>query len=425
MKKFFKIAWSRYKYLTLSIALVLVFGGVLLALEGFKIARVYKEMTAGTANVVAVPDTIPFDFKNGLIIVKVKLNGKKEYDFILDTGAPTLIWDNVADELGLVKSDVSNTASDGNGQDQILQFFHCPSIEIGKLKYDGMNMADVNSLTDEIKCFANGGILGGNFLMHYNWQIDYKNERLIACSDFGKLNIPKNARKVETMFSMPQGQILIDDIGFLGYKDYFIMDTGFTGDFHLDKDLGEAILQKEKYKKFLLRSGYSGLSTGGRKKEVSKIIKAKLFLPIDTIQNVMLDMSAPRSRIGNKYLSQFENITIHYTSEDKAVYFGAKQSKPFDDLHFGFESYFDRKDNKFKIKNIYSNSVAEKAGVAIDDEIIAINDKDFSQINFNQYCENSLEGKKLFDDNVKSLIVKVKRNNESKTFQLEKAPLFK
>ena len=404
-----------------SVALIAVI--TMLSLEGCKVMKVYKEMTAGEANIVALPDTIPFEIRSGLIIVKVKIN-QKEYDFILDTGAPTLIWAETAQELGLEKSKVSNVASDGNGQDQHLEFFKTKTVALRKMIYSNMNVANINTMSKELACYANGGILGGNFLMHYNWQIDYKNKRLIVCTNFDKLTIPENARKVEVMFTMPQGQILIDKIRFLGSKDYFIMDTGFTGNFELAKDLGNANLKRYEGE-VIIKQGYGGLSAGGRVKEEEKYIKTKLLMPMDTLQNVVLNMSAPRSKIGNQYLSQFESITIHYTSKEKAVYFGKKESKEFKNLDFGFTLYFDSKDNKFKIGSIFQNSEAAKAGLALDDVIFEVNDNDLRNIDFNQYCQSISQKIKYFDYTKNECSLKIDRNGEIKTFTLKKAPLFK
>ncbi|MCU0392961.1 MAG: aspartyl protease family protein, partial [Thermoflexibacter sp.] len=370
-------------------------------------------------------DTIPFELKNNLIIVKAKINNQNEYSFILDTGAPTIVWEKVALELGLEKTNVSHVSSDGNGQEQKIEFFKSKSISTGKMIMNDMNLVSLRGMSKELSCYANGGILGGNFLMNYNLQIDFVNKRIIACTDFEKLKIPEEAIRTEAMFSMPQGQILIDDIQFLNRKDYFIMDTGFTGEFELASDLGEANLKRYEGE-VILKKGLSSLSTGGRIEKEAKYIKTKLITPFDTIDNVILSMNAPRSKIGNKYLSQFETITIHYTSKEKAVYFGKKQTTPFSDLSFGFGHYYDEVENKFKIKDIYSNSGAQKAGLQVGDVILSVNNTDLSDINFEKYCISISEGKDFFmgsDNNDISLMIQ--RGREIMSVTLQKSPLFK
>jgi predicted aspartyl protease len=413
-----------HKYPVKTITMVLISLLVFLSLESCKVIKVYNEMTAGEANIVAIPDTIPFKFKNGLIIVQVRINNQKEYDFIFDTGAPTIIWPETAQELGLEKGNVSNNASDGNGQDQHLEFFRTESLSVGKLVYNNMNMATINTMNKELACYANGGILGGNFLMHYNWQIDYKNQRLIACTNFDELIIPANAQKVEAMFTMPQGQILIDKIRFLKSKDYFIMDTGFTGEFELAKDVGKANLRRYEGE-IIQKQGYSGLSTGGRVQKEEKYIKTQLLLPMDTLQSVILNMTAARSKMGNQYLSQYETITIHYTTKEKVVYFGYKESIASDDLSFGFTHYYDSKDNKFKIGGIYENSEAQKAGLVLDDVILSINNIDLSNIDFSQYCQSVSEGINYFAITENECSLKIDSNGEIKTVNLKKSPLFR
>ncbi len=419
-----KTYMKKHKYSIKTFSMVLISLLAFLSLESCKVMKVYREMTAGEANIVAIPDTIPFEFKNGLMIVQVKINNQKEYDFILDTGAPTIIWAETAQELGLEKSNVSNIASDGNGQDQHLQFFRTESVAVGKMVYSNMNMANIESMSKELNCYANGGILGGNFLMHYNWQIDYKNQRLIACTNFDELIIPANAQKVEAMFTMPQGQILIDKIRFLKSKDYFIMDTGFTGEFELAKDISNANLKRYDGE-IIVKQGYSGLSAGGRVQKEEKYIKTQLLLPMDTLQSVILNMTAARSKMGNQYLSQYETITIHYTAKEKAVYFGNKESIAFNDLSFGFTPYYDSKENKFKIGGIYENSEAQKAGLLLDDVILSVNDIDLSNIDFSQYCQSVSEGKNYFEITENECSFGIDSNGDIRTVTLKKAPLFR
>ena len=108
------------KPLHLSFYTFIAVGIVTLCSQGCSYIRVYKAMTAGNVHVVSAPDTIPFEYRNNKIVIKGSINDN-EYDFVVDTGAPTIIWDEVATELQLPKIKASITATDANGD---LKFRH-------------------------------------------------------------------------------------------------------------------------------------------------------------------------------------------------------------------------------------------------------------------------------------------------------------
>ena len=61
-----------------------------------------KGATFAQQEELAVKGSIPFELKEHLIVIKVKINGsEKHYDLILDTGGLTFIDKEVAKELGL------------------------------------------------------------------------------------------------------------------------------------------------------------------------------------------------------------------------------------------------------------------------------------------------------------------------------------
>ena len=170
---------------------------------------VANALRAGTPNRLAVPDTIPFEYVDGAIIVKAEINGKP-YRFIFDTGAPTVIWTEAARELGLAKAGVSSTTRDANGTALGLEYYAAERVQVGRLLVGQMNVAAIGTIAPALKCYANGGLLGWTFIRHYNWQIDYVHQRLIAATEFAQLQLPSEVTKVKALGKRAE-KLLLDN----------------------------------------------------------------------------------------------------------------------------------------------------------------------------------------------------------------------
>src|SRR3989338_4472545 len=67
---------------------------------------------------------IPFEMRMGLVVVKVNIN-KKDYDFMVDTGAPNLVTKELAAELNL-KPKVERRTGDSQGKKEGPGFAEMP-----------------------------------------------------------------------------------------------------------------------------------------------------------------------------------------------------------------------------------------------------------------------------------------------------------
>ncbi|NRB81964.1 MAG: clan AA aspartic protease, partial [Saccharospirillaceae bacterium] len=76
---------------------------------------------------------IPFEYRLGLIILKVNIAGK-EYDFLLDTGAPNAVSKKLAKELNLTPI-FSEVVTDSNGDNSELGLVKLDHVSIGGVKF--------------------------------------------------------------------------------------------------------------------------------------------------------------------------------------------------------------------------------------------------------------------------------------------------
>ena len=114
---------------------------------------------------------IPFEYRLGLIILKVDIAGK-EYDFVLDTGAPNVISKELAQKLGL--NNVSEQkVGDSQGEYSNLGFTTIEKVTIGGIHFlnTGAAIADLE-LSKEVGCLKIDGLIGSNLMKKAIWKFD-------------------------------------------------------------------------------------------------------------------------------------------------------------------------------------------------------------------------------------------------------------
>ncbi len=129
----------------------------------------------------AVPEmsTIPFASEGHLIIVGVRLNDRPElHNFILDTGAFTVIDDDLAASLGIVPI-AGTTGRDSSGASRPLDLALLDEIALGdaKVRNCGATVFDLGRVAG-LASRKIEGLLGSNFLRFFRIEIDYRRGKL-------------------------------------------------------------------------------------------------------------------------------------------------------------------------------------------------------------------------------------------------------
>ena len=121
---------------------------------------------------------IPFEYRRGLIILKVNIEGK-QYDFMLDTGAPNVISKELAQQLNY-KNKVKRKVGDSQNVQTKLGITKIKKISLGDL--DFLNTAAVVSdlSIGAVGCLGIDGLIGANLMRNAIWKIDYS-KQVITC----------------------------------------------------------------------------------------------------------------------------------------------------------------------------------------------------------------------------------------------------
>ncbi len=386
----------------------------------FSCAPSQIEMLRGGAIENAVyRDTVSFNFDYNLPIITVEID-QVNYNFLLDTGAPSVISPELFVKLNLKKK-LTSKIKDSNNISNSEIFTQIPQMKIGNLQYTniGVFVIDLRKAF-ALKCLNIDGIIGANQMAKSYWKLDYENKWCVISNDLPKSEIenyeivnftPKNGQLT------PLVDIFIDKIKF----GNVVFDTGFNGAISLPNNKSLDSVFEKKVELYGVESvGIYGLGT------TKTFVEALLpFVKLDSLvlskQSVTFS-DDPSMVIGNEV---FKNYSIIFDWNLQKMYFkknaNLRSKKTSEFISFGFG--FIKNGDKIEVVKLIKNSEAEKKGLLIGDEVLTINDVIFKNIKDNQFCDFFYFGLKEFK--LGDIInVKVLRNNEELKFTLTKENYF-
>jgi len=169
-------------------------------------------------------EKIRFKEVNGRIIIPVKIQNKT-YDFLFDTGAITVIDDDVAKLIKLTKIAKRNL-TDFSGNKKKLRYIRLDTITIQNIDFlaIGAVVSDLNVLKDN-KCIQVSGIIGANVMNNAVWQINYPYQEIIVTDSKDSLFLPFKSDTVSFETNM-QGTPSFNLKTSTGINEEVILDTG-------------------------------------------------------------------------------------------------------------------------------------------------------------------------------------------------------
>ena len=126
--------------------------------------------TGGKLTEITLEEWIPVEFTDNLLFLEVSIN-QRPYRFMLDTGAPNVIDQRIAEELGL-RVVSSNYVTDSQRQRRRQDI-----VELGELNFAGQTILNSRAVVADLSHFACtniDGLIGSNVLHHFDLEIDYQ-----------------------------------------------------------------------------------------------------------------------------------------------------------------------------------------------------------------------------------------------------------
>lgn len=348
--------------------------------------------------------TIPFQFEDEMIFIKVKVNDGPEKKFLFDTGASvTLISQSLGDELGLKNgSTVGNIGATGNGSME--------AFSNNTIAFEDISIAGVTLMKNLLKLPKSSplsekfeGAICYDILSRFIVSINYDEKKLELYS-FGNIEGDRfgASHSIDLSYNIPSISASLE-----------VNENSYTGDFLLDTGSQMAIILNSPFsRRNNIRGGLTKSISIIKKAGVSEVSsefiifrgqRLKVFdqdfgsppAALSTAKSGALASNGFQGIIGNPVLKRF-NMTLDYSNQK--IYLIAndlyKKSFAADCTGISFDSK--RGDKKLIAEFITAGSSAMEAGLKAGDELVAINGKvvqDFDSEAFFELIRQS--GRKL------------------------------
>jgi hypothetical protein len=311
---------------------------------------------------------IPVKLFAAKLYVNVEIGGE-ERRFVVDTGSPSMIDAQLANELGLKVVD-TNKGRDAHGsliETNIVQ----TSLTIGGSEFHKVPIMTADfSGSPSTQSFIGDGVLGSELLPLGVWQMDLRNSVLRFDTDLTKLPYLDDA--IELMlyqFGYPHTPIF--DVTFSkSARSKAMFDTGSSSFFSISSNDLAGARNESGIGKTVFGYGSSGTSLGGQAME-TELLLIELptlsigKLPLGAVSAFHRDMSP--SLIGAGMLKYF---IITLDSRSEKAYFKQYSDEPYVIRSFGFTLAFN---NAISVGAVWDDSPAKAVGLRPGMELISIN----------------------------------------------------
>lgn len=381
-----------------------------------KATKMIKLLNKGEVKEDTFLSEIPFEYRKGLIILKVTIN-EQIYDFLYDTGAPNVISKELASTLK-VKPYVVNKTSDSQGKKEDIEYVILDKITVGSVNFlnTGAGIADLKR-SSVIACLKIDGIIGANLMQKAIWQIDYQNQVLRLSNTLSSFDT-ENGKHIK--FNQKLTGTPIVDVSLNGVisKDVTI-DTGSNDDFGFSERTFKEFIKTDSTNKFVYGVGTttSGIyGVGGVDTIYYSTVPTLSFGEIE-LKNQSANFRKNQAiTIGNEF---FKNYDVTYNWPEREMILTNKREYDNSSFNsFGFNFFFS--EDKLIVSLLINDSEADKKGIKRGDQILLINNKDYSEMNQEKWCEV------LYDDVLKtskSIDLVILRDGEKINYHLEKENL--
>lgn len=317
-------------------------------------------------------ETVPLVPHMGKFAIRAAINGL-ERDFVFDTGSPTLISRDLADELELTVIG-SNTGRDANGREVTTEIAVVEQLTIGGLTFSKVPVLIADfSLSDPDGCFFDGGVIGSEIFPGSVWHIDGEAQTLQIARDIDDIpglkdTTPAAIAQLHIGF-YPYAPVF--EYAFGTFKDRALFDTGSSDTIVLfDRLIQNRQVQRSIVSGSLREGrGSHGVSAGGLGAE-SDLLRFEiegLEVGSELPRLFATTRNAPPSLIGLGILDRYD-VTLDYPGERMLLSERAVPATTAE--HPGYAIMI--VEGTARVVQLFGGSPAQRAGLQLGDEVVAI-----------------------------------------------------
>jgi hypothetical protein len=385
---------------------------ILLSIQGL---AQKKPMAFGTVKQTNYIDTIPFEYIHNYIIIKAKINGN-EGRFMIDFGATNVISSDFNKKHKLkVLGEVNSVDVSGIEKKTDVVLFE--NIQLGTINFVNNigGVKDINAV-EFISCLKIDGLLGSNMFQNCIIQIDLSKKLIIISDKMEMLNLNENSvrNKLEIdnqgrpyFTNIKVGDLILNLMYDSGSNSFFSIKDTISD--NLAKDSNVLVLNES------IGDGNIGINGIGNKTRKKRLLLNNVQICGKEIRNVIYTNSKTSKNVFGNQILEYGILTLNFI--DKSYEFNTELNsqdyKKKKTLGFSITP----KEKNYIIGTVWSNTEADKSGLKYGDEIIKINNFDFSKRKLENDC-NYLSNDFMNKSEIE-LIYK-NENNEAKSIKLFK-----
>jgi hypothetical protein len=370
---------------------------------------------------------IPFKLERNLMIIKLKINNKGPFNFILDTGVGLMIITDpkLVDSISIPNKRTLKIPGLGEGDDSEAYVTSTLDVAIpGLVSYDvaaAILKKDVFNLSGYAGMPIHG-LLGYEFFNNLAVKISFQDSVVTVCrpkdlKPFRKAN--KIAMSIEDRKAYVEARVIMP--GIAPFKTKLVVDLGAGHPVSIERYIKTYGLPQKFIASANLGIGLNGPINGFISRmdefDLGKFRLKKVLASFPDDRNNQINLSVKRDgNLGVGILKRF-NVILDYP--DSAMYLkpGATYNDPFEHDMSGLE-YYAAGDHleRIVISRVEPGSAADEVGLERDDEIISINFKPVSRMNlqdidelFKSKDDRSLLLEVYHDKRVDNVVLTLKR----------------
>lgn len=354
----------------------------------------------GEVLVMSYTDTIPFEDRQGLIVVTASINDVP-YDFLFDSGAITIFSEEVGNAIGFT-TEFTENFTDSQERSFAIDFGHLKQLRIGELEYANI-AAGVTDFTaiNAITCLNIDGIIGSNIMQKSIWQVDYESMELTVTDNISELDIASNASQMKIKTD-DKGQAFVDVTIGNEKLSKIEIDLGSRAAFTLTTDFYNELVKSQNYNTVdgsgYGSAGFTGYSDATEAVQYIKVDELKINDEIFAEQIVGFDVRDTPS-IGNPFLRNYR-VIIDWLG--KNLYLNPVGQSKVQLENYGIEPIYNN--GQPLVGFIFNDISSEIDKLDPNDRILSIDGIDCSNIGKEAWCtlfENLIqEQKPMIDINV-------------------------
>jgi hypothetical protein len=351
-------------------------------------------------------------FTGGVMIVRARLGDFPDsLNFVLDTGSGGISLDSTTCVRLKLHPQLSDRTILGIAGIREVKFLYNQTLHLPGLRVDSLNfhVSDYDILTS-VYGEKIDGIIGYSFLSRYIIEINYDSLRVSVYSQ-GSFRYPRSAYQLRPVIpSLPIIYAETEDARKIFARYFFDTGAGLCALFSNDYISDSSLLNRKKKFYLTQAQGLGGKAT--MRLTVMDELKVGPFrfhkVPVYLFDDLYNVTSYPNlcGLIGNDILRRF-NVILNYDRRVFCLTPNSHYRDQFDYSYTGMSIY--KEENDIRIGDIMEGSPAEKAGLKVDDVIVAIN---------NSFNSNIQVYKNLLQNAGDKLKVIVSRNGQLMTFKL-------